>query len=275
MKKLFLISLALGVAPLIQAETIKSRIHAIEGDIVKFENGRVAFLNSSLVNLHKGTMIKAELDNEDSSLISYEVMKAPTNLKNMSLRDEENPAPLPGVRPPFEPTIVPSMAEAIKIFNRSNPWFKRVSECTDRAHVWAHEEFKLSGTKSKKVFVFFTASYIDSIRFKWWFHVAPMYSVQTPSGVQDMVMDFRYTDRPMTVKEFTDQYVYTKRPCKPTLRFSEYDVNPQTENCYLMIDSMHYKIPGELAAQEQGRYKNTTSDGEVKAALRYGFQLQP
>ena len=274
MKKLLLMSLALGVAPLIQAETIKSRIHAIEGDIVKFENGRVAFLNSSLVNLQKGAMVKAELDNEDSSLISYEVMSDHT-LKQMSLRNEENPAPLPGERPAFEASIVPSMEEAINIFNRSNPNFKRVSECTDRAHVWAHEEFKRSGTKSKKAFVFFTASYIDSIRFKWWFHVAPMYSVQTPSGVQDMVMDFRYTDRPMTVKEWTDQYVYTKRACKPTLRFSEYDVNPQTENCYLMIDSMHYKIPGELAAQEQGRYKSSTSDSEVRTALRYGFTTQP
>ncbi|WP_408095447.1 protein-glutamine glutaminase family protein [Peredibacter sp. HCB2-198] len=274
MKKLILVMLALGTAPFLQAETFKSRIFAVEDNIVKFENGRVAFLNSSPVKLIKNSLIRAEVDDQDSSLISYDVIQEP-NLKNMAVSSVENPTPLPGVRPPFEATIVPSMEEAMAIFNRSNSNYKRVSECTDRAHVWAHDEFKRSGIKSKKVFVFFTASYIDSIRFKWWFHVAPAYSVQTPSGVQDMVMDFRYTDRPMTVKEFTDQFVYTKRPCKPTLRFSEYDVNPQTENCYLMIDSMHYKMPGELAAQEQGRYKSTTPDSEIRAALRNGFNSQP
>lgn len=274
MNKLFVISLALGISPLISAETIKDRIHDIEGGIVKFENGRVAFLNSSPVRLEKNTVIRAELDDQDSSLISYEVLNEP-ELKKMSARNTEPPAPLPRVRPFFEPTIVPSMEEAYNIFNRSNQNYKRVSECTDRAHVWAHEEFKRTGTKSKKAFVFFTPSYIESIRFKWWFHVAPMYSVQTPTGVQEMVMDFRYTDRPMTVKEWTDQYVYTKRPCKPTLRFSEYDVNPQDESCYLMIDSMHYKIPGDLAAQEQGRYKSSTSESEVREALRNGFQIQP
>lgn len=266
MKKLLLIGLALGTTPFIQAETFKSRIHAIEGNIVKFENGRVAFLNASPVKLAKNTFIRAELDDEDSSLVSYEVLHEP-QLKNFSAVYDN----LPGIRPAFEATIVPNMEEAIAIFNRSNSNYKRVSECTDRAHVWAFEEFKRSGIKSKKVFVFFTASYIDSIRFKWWFHVAPMYSVQTPEGIKDMVMDFRYTDRPMTVKEWTDEYVYTKRPCKPTLRFSEYDVNPQTENCYLMIDSMHYKVPGDLALQEQGRYKSTTPESEVRAALRYGF----
>ncbi|WPU66407.1 protein-glutamine glutaminase family protein [Peredibacter starrii] len=274
MKKLFLISLALGISPFLNAETFKSRIHAIEGNIVKFENGRVAFLNSSPIKLAKNSLIRAEVDEEDSSLLSFDVLQEPV-MKSMSQIQDENPAPLPGLRPPFEATIVKNMEEAIAIFNRSNSNYKRVSECTDRAHVWAHEEFKRSGTKSKKVFVFFTASYIDSIRFKWWFHVAPMYSVQTPEGVKDMVMDFRYTDRPMTIKEWTDQYVYTKRPCKPTLRFSEYDVNPQTENCYLMIDSMHYKVPGDLAAQEQGRYKATTPDSEYRAALRFGFNTQP
>lgn len=266
MKKLLIMGLIL-TTPIIKAETIQSRIHSIENGIIKFENGRVAFLESNTPNLTSDDYIQAEVD-ERSSLVSYKKISMPDNkhFKNLSFLPETE-------RPLFEPTVVPNMQEAWNIFNRSNPYYKRVSECTDRAHVWAHEEFKFSGTKSMKAFVFFTASYIDSVRFKWWFHVAPMYKVNTERGIQDLVMDFRYTDRPMTVKEWTDHFVYTKRPCKPTKKFSEYDVNPQTENCYLIFESMHYKIPGEIHEQElSGRYKNETTDFEIKAALRFGFQ---
>lgn len=268
MKKLFVFGMMIS-STLLQAEVIQSKIHAVEGNIVKFENGRVAFTNQSSPELHAGSLVSAVVD-ENSNLVSSEVLPEvkKSAFKSFNFQPEENTRPL------FEPTVVPSMEEAWNIFNRSNPNYKRISECSDRAHVWAHDELKFSGTKSMKAFVFFTASYINSVRFKWWFHVAPMYKVATSAGIQDMVMDFRYTDRPMTVKEWTDQFVYTKRPCKMTTKFSEYDVNPQTENCYMIFESMHYKIPGEIHDQEtQNRYKSTTTESEIKASYRYAFQL--
>lgn len=268
MKTLFLLGLMLS-SHLLHAEVIYSKIYTVEGNLVKFENGRVAFIKKSVPQSLEGSFVSAVID-KDSNLISTEILPQmrETTLKSLPFSSYENNPPV------FEPSVVPSIEEANNIFNRSNSNWKRVSECTDRAHIWAHEEFKFSGTKSMKAFVFFTASYINSVRFKWWFHVAPMYKVATPEGIQDLVMDFRYTDRPMSVKEWTDQFVYTKRACKVTTKFSDYDVNPQTENCYLIFESMHYKIPGDIHEQEiNNRFRSTTTEAELKASYRYGFQL--
>jgi hypothetical protein len=265
MKTIFLLSIAL-TASVLKAETIESRVHSIENNIVRFDNGRVAFLDSKNQILPPKGLIKAELD-ERSSLLSYEQIEEATFLENKSLFLVEDPEPTH-----FEPSIVQGMDEAWNIFNRSNPYYKRISECFDRAHIWAHDEYKKSGTKSQKAFVFFTASYINSVRFKWWFHVAPLYHVNVGGQVKKLVMDYRYTDRPMTVKEWTDQFVYTKRPCKVTTKFSEYDVNPQTENCYLIFESMHYKIPADIHSQEtQGHFKNSTSDLELQTSFNNAF----
>lgn len=264
-KSLFLV--ALFTTSMLQAEIIRSHIHAIDGDIIKFSNGRVAFLDFKRSHLSASDYVEAHVD-EKSSLISIRPLTPPVknSFKLMSLTPEERSAPL------FEPSIVPSMEEAWNIFKRSNPNYKRISECTDRAHVWAHDEFKFSGTKSRKAFVFFTASYINSVRFKWWFHVAPLYKVNDRGVVKELVMDYRYTDRPMTIQEWTDQFVFTKRPCKVTTKFSEYDVNPQTESCYFINESMHYKIPGEIYEQEtSNRYKTITTESELRAAFNYGF----
>jgi hypothetical protein len=265
MKKLFIFSLALTTS-ILQAEIIKSRIHSVEDGIIRFENGRVAFLDFQKVDLAADEFVEAQIDDR-SSLQSLKSLAPPEMraFKNFHFQPEETTPPV------FEPTVVQGLEEAKKIFHRSNPQYKRISECTDRAHIWAHEEFKLSGTKSRKVFVFFTASYINSVRFKWWFHVAPLYTVNA-GGLKELVMDYRFTDRPMTVKEWTDQFVYTKRDCKVTTKFSEYDVNPQTENCYLIFESMHYKLPGEIHEQETaGRYKTVTTESELKAVYNYAF----
>jgi hypothetical protein len=250
------------------AETIKSRIYSIEGNLIKFTNGRVAFLDHKPFAVSKDDFVIAQIDENLSLLSLKRLSDSEARLrKSQPMIYEERS------RPFFEPTVVADMLEARNIFNRFNPDYKRISECTDRAHVWAHEEFKFSGTKSMKAFVFFTASYINSVRFKWWFHVAPMYKVNDRGIIKDMVMDYRYTNRPMTVKEWTDQFVHTKRTCKVSTKFSEYDVNPQDENCYLIFESMHYKIPGDIHEQElSGRYKSETSDYELRTSFQFAFQ---
>ncbi len=249
------------------AESFRTRVHSQEGNLVKFENGRTAFIDHRSFLLTPGELVQVTLDHNYSLIWVKKIYSSlPKKLDHLSLRK------ITEERPNFEATLVPDMNEALEIFNRSNSDYKRNSECSDRAHVWAHEEFKYSGTKSLKAFVFFTASYINSVRFKWWFHVAPLYKVNHMGDVQDMVMDFRYSHGPQTVKEWTDQFVYTKRSCKVTTKFSEYDVNPQTENCYLIYESMHYKIPGEIHEQElSGRYKEKTSVPELNAAYRAAF----
>lgn len=250
------------------ADTFKSRLHSIEGNLIKFNNGRVAFMEQETVNVPNDEYLEVEVD-EKSTLLSLKIIysKQENHFKSFTQRNVTN------TRPSFEPTIVQGMKEALQIWHRSNPYWKRVSECTDRAHIWAYEEFKFSGTKSRKVFVFFSPSYINSVRFKWWFHVAPLYNVNDQGKIKELVMDYRYADRPLTIKGWTDLFVYTKRPCKITTKFSDYDGNPSTEDCYLITESMHYRIPAEIHEQElSGRFKTSTNEAEIQAAYRYGFE---
>lgn len=246
------------------SETIRSRIHSIEQNHIKFSNGRIGYFKKKITIPRLSDYVESELDNS-SNLISIKIL-SPKHFSNESKMMDEGPLP-------FEPSIVSSFIDAEKIFHRMNPHYKRQSECTDRAHVWAHEEYNFSGIKSLKAFVFFTASYIESVRFKWWFHVAPMYRVNMNGKLIDMVMDYRYSDRPLTVKEWTDLFVFTKRACKVTKKFSEYNVNPQTENCYLIFESMHYKIPSEIFDQERFlRFKNETSRYEIWSSKVWAFE---
>jgi hypothetical protein len=275
MKKLIVLCFVLGSLPLM-AEVVRSPIHSVEkiesNYLIKFENGRVGFLSAhdksfgahNLQNL-AGSMVEARL-NEDYSVVSMKVLEEqPKESKALKILDNEE-APL------YEPTIVPSLNEATKIFKRFNPNYRRASECSNRAHVWASEEFKKTNLKSMKVYALFTASYITRVRFKWWYHVAPMLAVKEGGKVERRVMDFMFTHQPVKVKEWTDQFVFSKRPCLPTTKFSEYDVNPQTEDCYLMDGPMYNWTPTDLSNEElQGRYKTEFSQGEIRAAYSEAF----
>lgn len=254
------------------AEILRNSIHSVEriGEhyLVKFQNGRIAFLpleEKALYPNLKGVHVEARLD-KNFNLLSMNSLPQKTSLSVIEESVENNgPAD-------FFPTIVSNLNEATNIFNRLNPNYKRASECSDRAHVWASEELKRSGLKSMKVFVLFTASYINRVRFKWWFHVAPMISVYENGKIQKRVLDFMFNHGPVTVREWTNQFVYSGRPCLMTKRFSEYDVNPQTEDCYLMEESMYYWTPLDLQKQElERRYKTEFPQGELQSAYRRAF----
>lgn len=275
MKKMITLCFILGSLPSM-AEIVRSPIHSVEKInshyLVKFENGRVGYLSADdksfvahNLNALKGTLVEARLA-EDYSVVSLKAVEAQTEkLKSLQLLEITEP-------PLYEPTIIPSLKEATTIFKRLNHNYVRASECFNRAHVWANEEYKKKNLKSMKVFVLFTASYIDRVHLKWWFHVAPMLTVKEGSKVERRVLDFMFTRQPLKVKEWTDQFVFSKRPCLPTTRFSEYDVNPQTEDCYLMDGPMYVWTPLDLSNQElQGRYKTEFSQGEIRAAYSEAF----
>jgi hypothetical protein len=181
-------------------------------------------------------------------------------------KNREEPKPL------FSPTIFADEKEIDEIFNQLRADYKRNSECSDRAHIWAYDLFKEKQIFSKKIFIFFTASYINREKFKWWFHVAPLLSVKTPQGLKERVLDFRYAQKPLKVKEWTDLMVHSGRSCKETTLFSEYDVNPQTEDCYLIKESMYYRLPGQIFEQEtKGKFRTQFFNSELKFSLKNAF----
>ncbi len=220
-------------------------INKIDGEnyLVKLKNGKVEFVSSEQQIEQFSDMIKP----------SY----------SFSLNEE---API------FEPTIIEGLKEAKALFQRLNSNYKRSSECSNRAHVWAYEEFLKNQIKSNKVFLFFTASYINRHHFKWWFHVAPLYKVRVGNQIVDYVFDYMFDSEPRLIKQWTDNFVFSKRSCKRTTKFSEYDVNPQTEDCYLMIESMYYWMPTDLQDQEtSGKYKVNFYPYEIKGAYDQAF----
>lgn len=276
--KLLAFCIALS-SSLCMAETLSTEIHSVESvpgtqtSLIKFTNGRVAFLKKTDPALASaegavGQSVVAEVDGKNK-LRSLSLMK-------INVLEDPQTTPVVIVVPPkpvYEPTVLNGYGEVEAMFNRLNPRFKRVSECSDRAHTWSYDEFTRNGIKSKKVFVFFTASYINRNGFKWWFHVAPLVSVNERGSIVDRVLDYQYTDRPSTIREWTDHFVFSKRECKYTEKFSEYDVNPQTEDCYYMVDSMYYHFPGELQNQEtKGTYRTQFNEYEVKGARQRAFR---
>jgi hypothetical protein len=263
----FLISTSLA-----NAESFKGIIHSVEDDstsenrIIKLTNGRVLFSHKSHhFILNPGEGFKFKTDDEGNMISVLRLEQNNPLLEDNHLKTWQE-------RPAYEPSII-SEDELNNIWKNMNPNYKPVSECTNRAHVWSYEEFNRSGLLSQKQFVFFTASYINRHKFKWWFHVAPMIKVRVNGEVQERVLDYRYAHRPQTVKEWTDLYVHSKRPCKVTTKFSEYDVNPQTEDCYQISTPMYYWQPRDIKNEETlQKYKMSFSKSDINSAYSEAFR---
>lgn len=248
------------------AEILNTTVHSIDvqGKFLRFSNGQVGHFKE-IPEIQKGDLVAVELDakNYISSIKSKNVTTPP--MKILSL-EEESPQE-------FAPTLVSDMSAAQTIHDSLNSKFMRRSECADRAHVWAYQMFKEQGINSRKAFIFFTASYINRVKFKWWYHVAPMIDVLEKGIVQQKILDFMLIDRPVSVQEWANLQVFSKRSCKMTTKFSEYDVNPQTEDCYMIYESMYYRLPGDIYDQEtQNKYRNSFIESEVNYALKMSFK---
>lgn len=244
MKSLMVIAL-LAFTHVASAESVHSVIRGNNGEphLIKFNSGAVEFV---------------EFDDTDK-LNAYEAQVEPfVEDKSLSFLQEEA----------FEPTVVPD-AQMAEIFKGMNPYMKRKSECSDRAHVWAWDEFQRSSVKSQKAFLMLTDTYIKKHRYKWWFHVAPMYT--TASG-QKMVTDLQFLDRPVTFAEWKNNLVFTKRDCVADFRFLDYNVGAdQTQDCYVKFEPMYYYVPGDIGAREQGRPKTGWSASQINASRSRAF----
>jgi hypothetical protein len=252
MPKLLLIIAILTLSHNAFSERIESSIHSVDlggdtgPDIIKLTNGRVAYIDNKELAVitakmkeYKNKVLEIELG-ADNSLVSLKVIgPAPqmSTLQNRSSREEES----------FSPSVLQNYEQVEAMFKRQNDRFQRISECYNRAHVWAYEEFKKTGTKSQKSFIFFTNSYLRKYRFNWWFHVAPL--VKTQDG-KSYVLDYRFTFAPYTPKQWSDLFVYSKRECPVVAKYSEYNQNQETEDCYFLNSSMYYWQPQDLEGFE-------------------------
>lgn len=228
-----------------ETEGVHSIVRGKAGEphLVKFNSGVVKFIEQG----------------EEEKLAAFEKkINRPAIHNTMALQEPSA----------FEPTLV-SDEQLKEIFSRMNPYISRRTECTDRAHVWAWDEFNQTGTKSEKAFLFLTNDYIVRNRYKWWFHVAPMYT--TTSG-KKMVLDYQFLDRPVTFTEWKNHLVFSKRECVTDFKFLDYDAGAdQSQDCYTKFEPMYYYIPGDIAARENGSAKTNWTEFEVNASRSRAF----
>ena len=231
-------------------DSIHSISRGSEGEphLVKFNSGEVKFIKPGQEHL---------LAPYETKLMLTKAAPVSGN-KMLSVDEGEEYAPTPVAD-----------GEIQNIWNRMNPYMKRKSECSDRAHVWTSDEFAKTGIKSQKAFLLLTDTYIKRTRFKWWFHVAPLYT--TTSG-KKIVMDYQFLDHPVTFNEWKNFLVFSKRDCVTDFRFLDYDAGAdQTQDCYTRHAPMYYYVPSDMGSHELGQGKTGWSNAELNGARSRAF----
>lgn len=174
----------------------------------------------------------------------------------------------------YEPTVLPSMEAATKLLKtqRKPNMIQWNIQCYNMAHVRAYEAWKYHGVNSQKIFLFFTKSYIRKYRFKWWFHVTPMVLVNNNGKADQMVLDREWSKVPLPVKSWTDKFIKSKKACPVISKYSAYEQNQETNDCYVYPISMYYWQPVHLIELEETRQERATFNmSEVNTAYRRDF----
>lgn len=241
------------------ADSLRSRVHSIDSSnkkgiphLILLENGSVVFLpfkDKKTLEMFKESLRRnetLEIDvDEKNNFISAESVE---NERNFSQREGSHAIT-------YEPTIVRSSTAATSIFRRMRRDWQYDSQCYNRAHVWAWEEFNYSGLKSKKHFLFFTRRYIRNYRYKWWFHVSPSVTVR---GWGERILDRRYTGGHRSLSSWTRNFVYSGRACPIVEKYYDYRNNQETEDCYLIPVSMYFWQPRDIERRDRTGFEKTS-----------------
>jgi len=160
-------------------------------------------------------------------------------------------------------------------YNYMDKGLKERAECYNRAHVWAWELNHYndgSGTASTrrriqvgKSFIFFTSRYIRDYDYKWWFHVAPYLT----SNGRTVIMDRTFADRPLSLNNWTNLFIDSRERCEVVSKYSSYENNQRSRDCYIIKTSVHYTQPWQLQeAEETGLEQVRWTEKELKYAFK-------
>lgn len=237
-----------------------------EADIVKFENGKVGFLDlaseemkqSLKISWQKNLNIEVTLDKNLNIL----------SVQSINLNTEYDLWEQLSSFANYRPSVLPDTPTALNVLNRMRRDYNPEGQCFSRAHIWSYEEFKRSKLRSMKLFMFFTNRYIRNYRFHWWFHVTPMVYV----GKIKKTLDRRYTSNPLQTKTWTDVFIKSKRTCPLIKKFDDYANNQEGQDCFLISASMYYFIPRDIEKRDlTGIEKESFVQKEIDRAYRDGF----
>ncbi len=194
--------------------------------------------------------------------------------------------------PGYTPTILNSTAEVDqafasldKHFRKFNVWTLTVgTQCTQRAQLWTYDLEQTKQIKAEKVFVFYTHAFKRDYRkahgedFQWWFHVAPYLLAKNSNGeTEERVLDKEFSDRSLTMKEWTDLFIESKEKCIENVPYANFegDVSAtgasynKNAHCYIVRAPMYDMYPADVDARERGERPEMSWDQrQVKFALR-------
>lgn len=274
--------ICLFIAAPIWANTITSTIHSIDLDdkgndhFLMLESGEVVFVDDinmieDLARASSEDKIEFRL-NSDKELVYWR--SVPEEIDYTSELLATGPMT---TSPVYTPTLLSGRATLATIFANLRPDSKRRAECFHRAYIWAFEENKRSGRLLTKHFLFFTRKYIREARYKWWFHVAPSVLFENESGNNEFMMfDKTFAKKALTVKEWTDLFISSKRSCPVVYKYSHYNNHQESEHCYLIPTPMHYLQPLDIENFEKtGIEKTHFHPGDLNISYRRGFSGKP
>ncbi len=267
--------ITLSHAEIFEVHSIVKRASTERAWIVKLNDGRVGFWNEVSDPEIKsqqlpGAIIQGKLS-EESTLTDVMIVGVviPEKLSSLNKRKIEL---LPTL--PYTPTVYPSYQMAKDVLSGMRRAWSDNSQCYDRSHIWAYEEFNWGRRYLQKAFLFFSDSYIERYNFKWWFHTAPFALINMNGVVAERIMDPAFFQYPLKEKIWTDIFMENKVTCKLIGKYSDYSAHPDQNDCYIMKTSIYFWQPKDLDALERtGIEKKKFIDWEVRHAYENGFNI--
>ena len=275
MKKLLFLFLVALLPHFAMAETIQDTIYSIEkgenGEetFARLMSGRVAFFSdedsewAKTLDHLEGKRVEIEIDqNLTIQSLTTLAPEEPFD-ENEFFEDETSQAEK------MIPTVIPNWSAALKIWQGMNRSYKSKTECSDRAHVWAYEEWRKHSLNSTKTFLFFTNTYIRAYRFNWWFHVSPSALISEYGKNVEHIFDRRYASIPLHLKQWTDIFMRSNRSC-PETTYRHYRNNRNgKEHCFVVRADMYYRLPLHVRnLEDYGTVKTQFSTSEVNFSYR-------
>ncbi len=245
------------------------RIHSITPTFIKFEDGRVGFLdevdNEVLNQLRPGNTLKFTLD-RDNTLgdVAIRSMNEAEATPSYTLTPEE-----------YSPSILPNYQYATDLLHTFRAPALNDAQCYDKAHIWTYEADYYYRARLQKAWLFFSDNYIGRYRYKWWFHVAPFAKVMMRGAVEERIMDREFYQYPLKLKLWTDLFMENKATCKEVTSYTDYSQHPNEDDCYVIRSTPFYWQPKELKARaERGTEKTQYIQWEIIYAYQHGYGIR-
>ncbi len=293
---------AAATASMASAADLVTRIHAVQpgldgaaAQVLATVDGRVydlpakdaegrAFLEKAVL---AGKPVRLELDATDETIVTVaDVSTQEARLYEDDLHKSDNDAMneklLSPIPTDYQPTIFNTQAEIERLFRTMNTRTRGSSQCYQRASYWTYNMHRSSGTRSMKVFMFFTNAYRSMSpprgmpAHRWWFHVSPMVYLQDGTQITERVLDGGWdaTRRaPLTMKQWTDEFIDTHKECRVIESYAAVNADNdewrrdgrrvraeayRRDHCLLRIVPMYYYQPADIENLDLEGQRQTT-----------------